>query len=227
VPEDPTRARLLEAAGREFAERGFAGARIRAICDRAGANLAAVNYHFGDKGRLYEAAVLEAHRCGTEMLPESLGDLPPAEALRGYIHFFLSNVVALRDSSWHQGLMLRELIAPTEASEALVRGAIRPRFDRLSGILRRLCPGADARRVQALAFSVVGQCLHYKVSAAMSERLVGAEAFARLDLDYLTDHIAGVTLAALGAVAPFDESGELDRRAAEPAGAGHNKGARG
>ena len=183
---DPTKARLLEAAGQEFADRGFEGARIRTICDRAGANLAAVNYHFGDKERLYVEAVLEAHRCGMGMPPELPADLSPAEAFRAYVHFFLSNVVALRDSSWHQALMLREMLAPSAASEFLVRDAIRPRFERLQGLLRRLCPGADERRIHALGFSVVGQCLHYKVTAAMSERLVGPEAFARLDLEYLS-----------------------------------------
>ena len=65
-----TKTRLLEAAGEEFAEKGFEVARVRSICERAGANLAAVNYHFGDKEQLYVQAVLEAHRCGMELPPE-------------------------------------------------------------------------------------------------------------------------------------------------------------
>ena len=47
-----TRQRVLEAAGEVFAERGFRAATVREICQRAKANLAAVNYHFGDKERL-------------------------------------------------------------------------------------------------------------------------------------------------------------------------------
>ena len=218
--EDPTRSRLLEAAGLEFAERGFAGARVRAICDRAGANLAAVNYHFGDKVRLYGEAVLEAHRCGSGGPYEAIGDLPPEQALRAFIGHFLANVAALRASGWHQALMLREMLAPTAAAEALVGQAIRPRFDLLCSILRRICPGADDRRVHALAFSVVGQCLHYKVSAAMSERIVGAEAFGRLDPDYLADHIAGFTLAALGVVPPLGRSAEPSKSPRGPARSG-------
>ena len=53
--QDATKDRLLEAAGEEFAEKGFECARIRAICERAQANIAAVNYHFGDKEQLYVA----------------------------------------------------------------------------------------------------------------------------------------------------------------------------
>jgi AcrR family transcriptional regulator len=207
---DQTKARLLEAAGAEFAEKGFDLATIRSICRRAGANVAAVNYHFGDKEQLYIAAVLEAHRCGMERRPE-LGSREgtPAEQLRRYIHDFLSNVVAMnrQKGGWHHTLMLRELIQPTAASETLVREAIRPRFERLKAILRQACPEADELRLAALGLSVVGQCLHYKTAGAIIERVIGSEAYQALDLDYLTDHISGLCLAALGLAPPLNEAG--------------------
>ena len=53
IARDTTKAKLLEAAGEEFADKGFEKATIRGICELAGANIAAVNYHFGDKEQLY------------------------------------------------------------------------------------------------------------------------------------------------------------------------------
>lgn len=50
---DATRDKLLEAAGRAFAERGYSAATVRDICKEAGANVAAVNYYFKDKLALY------------------------------------------------------------------------------------------------------------------------------------------------------------------------------
>ena len=200
---DQTKARLLEAAGEVFAIHGFEGATVRTICDRAGTNLAAINYHFGDKEQLYVQAVLHAHRFGPGMPLESSEDVSPAEELREYVANFLNHVVALERPTWYQTLMLREMVNPTRASEAVIREAIRPRFERLQEIIRHLCPEADARRVHAICFSVVGQCLHYKLTRSISEQLVGPEAFGRLDPAYLTEHVTRFTLAALGVAGPI------------------------
>ena len=51
-----TRQRLLEPASEVFAQKGFRDATIAEICREAGANVAAVNYHFGSKGELYVEA---------------------------------------------------------------------------------------------------------------------------------------------------------------------------
>jgi len=58
--EEKTRDKILSAAGEVFAEQGFEGATIRAITERAGVNVAAVNYHFRDKAELYTRVVDDA-----------------------------------------------------------------------------------------------------------------------------------------------------------------------
>ena len=143
--QDPTKVRLIEAAGEEFAGKGFDATRIRTICDRAGANIAAVNYHFGDKEQLYVATVLDAHRCGLDdHKVEPAMPLAPADQLRCFIHDFLCRVLAINDpDDWRHRLVLREMLHPTSASDVLIREAIRPKFERLQGILRQFCPDAD------------------------------------------------------------------------------------
>ena len=52
-----TRARLIEAALEVFGERGYHHATIQQIVRRAGTNVAAINYHFGDKAQFYGEVV--------------------------------------------------------------------------------------------------------------------------------------------------------------------------
>ena len=49
-----TRRKIIEAAECEFAERGYGGASIRGITQRAGVNVAAISYHFGNKQTLFK-----------------------------------------------------------------------------------------------------------------------------------------------------------------------------
>ena len=48
-----TRGRVLESACRLFAAKGYRDATVQEICAVAGANVAAVNYYFGSKEKLY------------------------------------------------------------------------------------------------------------------------------------------------------------------------------
>ncbi len=206
--QDHIKARLLEAAGEEFAANGYEAARVRAICERARANVAAVNYYFGDKEQLFVAAVLDAHRCGAGGDEDIPPERPAPEQLRCFIRHFLCRVLAINHpDDWRHRLMLRELIHPTVASDVLVREAIRPKFERLQAILRQICPEADERKRNALCFTVIGQCLHYRTGRPLAERLIGKEAFESLDLDYLTEHITSFCLAAMGCAGPLDASG--------------------
>src|SRR4051794_39477405 len=149
---EDTKRRGLEAAGREFAEKGLDGASIRSICARAGANVSAVNYYFGDKENLYVQAVIEAHRCGVIRPPDlDPTEREPAEQLREYIRHFLNGIMAVDQSEgWHHDLLLRELVRPSKASETLVREVIRPRFETLTALVGRICPQADQRRRHAI-----------------------------------------------------------------------------
>ncbi len=54
---DRTRQALLDAARHEFADKGFAGARIGEIAERAGVNKQLISYYFGGKQGLYDTLV--------------------------------------------------------------------------------------------------------------------------------------------------------------------------
>jgi AcrR family transcriptional regulator len=198
---DDTRKRLLDAAGSVFAEKGFQAATVREICERARVkNIAAVNYYFRDKQRLYLEAVKHASQCRIQDTP--LPVLPPgtpaAEKLRVFVRTMLVRMVDEHSPRWHVQLMMRELLQPTEACVEMVRDFIRPQFERLQEILAELLPpGTSAVKRHQVAFSIVGQCLYYRMARPVVALLIGADEFATYDLDGLTDHIASFSLAAL------------------------------
>ena len=116
-PADETRRRLLEAAGETFAEKGFRAATVREICGRAGANLAAVNYHFGDKEQLYVETVRYAHLAGAEGPPPEFdvdATESPERKLERFVRGFLQRLLDPARPTWHARLMAREMTEPSD-----------------------------------------------------------------------------------------------------------------
>lgn len=202
---DSTRQRLLDAAGELFAEKGFEGAAVREICDKAGVNAASVNYYFGDKQRLYFEAVSQAQCVRVEMvpMPEWPAGTPATERLRDFVHTFLRRMMWEERPAWHLELMLRELAHPTDACAHVVEDYIRPSCEVLKGILTELLPpDAPYADTFMVGFSIVGQCLFYHVHRPIAAQLMGVEEFNSLTLEQLAEHISNFTLAALGCRPP-------------------------
>jgi len=198
---DETRCRVLDAAGPIFAEKGFAAATVRDICAAAGTNQAAINYHFGDKERLYLEVVRLAHTLRMQQTPPAAwpADADPAEKLRIFVRTTLTRMLETPDALWPMRLMMREMLQPTMACESLVEEFIRPQLEQLLGILDELLPpDTPSHRRQQFAFSVIGQCLHYHVAGEFVALLISPdELSAHFRTSQLVEHITDFSLAAL------------------------------
>lgn len=203
MAEEDTRTRILYAAGEAFAERGFEATTVRQICQKAGVNLASINYHFGDKERLYSETLRFAHQLKTEqfLLPEWSPDTPPETKLRDFVRTILARMLAAHSLPWQDQLLMREMLRPSGSCRDLIRESIRPQFDQLLAILDELLlpeKAPPAKRFQ-LGFSIIGQCLFYRFHQPVIEMLVPK---ADLDLHFhreqLAEHISNVVLAAVG-----------------------------
>ena len=201
------RERILSAAGREFAARGYESATVRDICLAAGMNLAAVNYYFGDKERLYIESVKHAHeqRARQVPLPEWTPGTPPARKLEDFIGNFLERMLGFGQPPWQVRLMMREVLQPTEACRALVQDYVRPRFTLLVSILDELVDGRLSHtELRQVALSIIGQCFLYRAAGDVVEMLVPPEELqSHHALRPLADHVTRYALAALGLASPL------------------------
>jgi AcrR family transcriptional regulator len=203
APRDSeTRERLLKAAERLFADRGFKKVTVRDICRAARANVAAVNYHFGDKLGLYREVMqvaIDGMR-GTNDAAREAGDgQPPEEQLRRYIAIFVHRLLTPGNDTIHR-LVNREMHDPTPALDALVELGVRPRVEYLSGLIAAIIgsePG-DQRVLRCVA-SVQSQTLAYMPNP-ISTRLGLANKPTQANLDQIADHIAEFSLAGVHAV---------------------------
>lgn len=206
INDKETRDRLLEVAARLFAERGFKDVTVRDICSEAGANVAAVNYHFHDKLGLYKEVVqLTAdamHRAKLDAF-EAAEASPPEERLCTYIRVFLHHLLDPEQDSWMEKLISRELMDPTPALDLIIEKGIKPTGQRLGGMVAELLGApVNDRRVWQCALSIQGQCLFYKMSKPVTLRMSPPGfKFTPEVIDNLARHIAEFSLAGIRAIA--------------------------
>ena len=100
TPTIEARDRLLRAAERLFAEKGFAATSVHEITDAAGVNRALLYYYFEDKHSLYTAVIDEGVAEFTQMLDRAFG-VPGsyAERLAAFVHGYLDLVARRPESS--------------------------------------------------------------------------------------------------------------------------------
>lgn len=204
VDSGPTERRLLEAAGEIFAEHGYRAATVRQICEKAGANIASVNYYFGDKEKLYLAVLRSVPRAHSEKFPSpALTDAVPAEEqLRAYVRSLLERVFDSGRPGWHSKIIAREMVEPTRALDSLLEEVARPLHQELAAIVRRLLGDAAGEDdVRLCALSIMGQCVYYHHGRTVLARLYPEQSYGDEDVARLADHIAEFSQAAILALA--------------------------
>ena len=196
-----TKRRLIDAAGEVFAAHGFERATIKEITDRAGASVAAVNYHFSDKQELYDQVVQHIHEQGCPVfraLSDTPADASPEERLRAFVLRLLQHVLDPAQPAWFGQIKTREMAAPSPVTDRWINDALRPFVLELEQFVATLV-GHPATPVELtrLANSIVGQVLYYAHNRDLCGRLHPEQPTSVHAVDEIADHITRFTLAAL------------------------------
>jgi len=197
-----TRDRLLHAAATLFAERGFKRVTVREICRAARANVAAVNYHFGDKLGLYRDVLetaTESMRGLTDDARAAGEGQPAEEKLRRYVAIFLQRLLAKGHEPMYR-LIQREVQDPTPALDEVVEHGVKPRIAYLSEIVAEIigCAVSDPRVLPCVG-SIQAQSLSYMPNP-IAERLGFRFDPTPANVEAAAHHIATFSLAGVRAV---------------------------
>ena len=198
-----TRRRLLAAAAEVFAEKGYWEATHAEICEKARANTAAVNYHFGSKENLYVESWKYAFEKSVEAHPPEGGISPAApveERLRGRI---LALMQRIADPDNHEmEIIHKEMANPTGLLTQTMQQKVEGMRQGMQSIVRELLGDrADERQVSLCVMSLVGQCfgpmLHLRRAKMAPDTPRPAGPPFGLTVEELADHVTQFTLAGM------------------------------
>lgn len=201
APEEQeiTRKRLLNAAGDVFGRVGFEQATVREICHVAGANIAAIKYHFGGKYQLYEAVFAYWFDAAIAKYPVDMGQADARtdkQKLRAFIYMMLCRLLAPGKPDWHGRLIAREMVEPTGVFEAAIKNTIRPALGQLVPIVQAIVGELPKMTFERAMHSVISQIVFYQHARPVLEK-VFPHHVNQPDIDQLADHIADFSYAGL------------------------------
>ena len=201
-----TKLALILAAGELFAEHGLEGTSTRAIVEKAGANIAAINYHFGSKQELYTATLLYAidhGACGR--IADTLGDPEAfgtpqamADAVDAFIHGTFRDFRAIEEPRWRTRLILRSMLDPSPSMEPVVKASLEPDIAALSAFARAARPQMGECEAEFWALSFMGQLAFYVLARPAILTHKGWDAYAPAFLEAAAEHMSRQTLASVG-----------------------------
>jgi AcrR family transcriptional regulator len=181
-----TRQRLIHSALEVFGEYGFDGASTRMLAERAGANLAAIPYHFGSKEGLYRAAAEYVvdfskremqpiiDRIESMAMERKVSRRAASELLEELLQRFSSLVIGSPEADSWAGFIMREQLHPGAAFEILFEGLMKKLIDaasRMLAITLRMRP--DDPRLMITTQTVLGQIVIFRSGRAAVLRQLG------------------------------------------------------
>ena len=207
---DSTREKLLEVAGKVFAEHGYYASTVRDICAQAGSNVAAVNYYFRDKLGLYSEVLQRSIKASHVQAMRNVLDqeAPPEKILRAVIRTRLEG--ACRGDLAHQQLriLLHELTQPTPALKRILREVSQPIYERMLKVVGALIGlPADNETTRLCAHSIMGQIMLYALAGPLFERVWPEFGLTPERTERIAEHIANFSLSYLREVGATQRSG--------------------
>lgn len=214
--------RLVDAAGKLFADRPFDAVSTRELAKSARVNLSAISYHFGSKEGLYEAcfeelvAELAPIRTGlaaylgmavsrAENDPHKQGEM--VATLTG---MFIDTITSNEMPRWRMRLMIRELQQSGRCFDKIMTGHIDIVHDLIGRMVGSITKRPEnSAEVKIMTHSIIGMFLQYGLSEAVLSRRMGWDGYGPEEITFIKEKTAQTILAILG-IAPATSKSESE-----------------
>lgn len=199
-----TRENLLAAASIIFAEKGYRDTTIFEICNQANSNIAAINYHFGNKETLYKETWRHSFSESIKTHPPDggIGDSrPPDERLRGSVNALLHRIADENNKEFL--IVQKELANPTGLLEEVMREELQPLHDIMESLVRELLGSqASDMHVRFCTISIISQCINPIVAAkAQKKKWDDKGALVEIkDIEAYSNHVVKFSLAGINSI---------------------------
>lgn len=179
--EDLTKERILDTAEILFAQKGYQAVSVRQITSAAECNLAAVNYHFGNKENLYLEVFRSRWVPRAKRLQESFrkslasqDSLSESAVVRALAKAFVDGPLSDDERLRHTQLMTREMTQPTKAFKHVAENVIQPFFKEILEQLESVSPDKVSEEEMLLnIFSIFAMVLYFNFARGAVSRLTG------------------------------------------------------
>ena len=179
----PSCHRIVQVAEQLFAEKGFDNTSIRDITAAAHCNLAAVNYHFGSKDKLYllifqqHMDVMRDRRLDpiNQLFQDNPNTVTIEQLLETFCHAFVQPFITDQPANTRIRLMLQEFHKPHLPDNKFANEVIIPVKQALSDAILKIYPTLNPLTVALCLQSVVnllmGQMMHVVHNNPMTEQI--------------------------------------------------------
>lgn len=200
----PVQERLIDAAEQLFSERGFNDASVRKIASKANCNLAAVNYYFGSKEKLYievwRRHLLIMRERTTTSIEKVTSKNSVEDLLKSFATAFLEPIKDKSKAYRLIKLMDHEMVEPHLPKNMFLEEMIIPTFSAMQNALLKIYPDLDNSRVPLIVFSIIGQLAHLIRVQALFDRSYSLQ-MPGFDFDEAVNHIVRFSAAGIRAYA--------------------------
>ncbi len=202
--EKDTKSTLLDCAEQLFLVKGFEAVSVREITDAAGANVAAVNYHFTSKTQLYRACLkrrLAKIACRRVALIERFSNQERPSTLQDIISAFVrqsfEEMLLNPDGGRLLQIIYREMSPAGVASDLVTNELIAPIHKALLSAIRKVRPQLPEKHISRCVSSLSGQILHFIRFREVINTFVATGSDTEY-IDAVTQHITEFSLRGIG-----------------------------